>query len=238
MFVGGTKAPRLAREYSEARAQRREGVPIKQIAGALGVSPGTVHRWTTDIVLTPGQRSKIDVEQQKQWRATVEQRNRTWSTRCRDRRRQYQQEGRARAREAEPLHQAGCMLYWAEGAKDRNCLAFANSDLAMVVLFKRFLVETFDLDAARFSFALNVYLGNGLTLEQVEAHWLRALELPRSCALKHMVDYRPTSSSGRRKSKLPHGVGVLKVRRSTPIVQHIYGAIQEYVGFDDQTWLD
>jgi hypothetical protein len=238
MFVGGTGSPYLAEEYEEARRLRSQGVAIKRIASELGVSPGTVHRWTTDIVLTAEQRDRIEVEQAVRWRETVRRRNESWSHRCRERRRAYQREGRERAREGDPLHQAGCMLYWAEGTKDRNTLAFCNSDRAMVVYFKRFLLEQFELPAERFTVALNVYLNNGLTLEQIEADWLRDLELPPSCALKHITNHRPTSSSGKRRSKLPYGVCVLKVRRGTRIIQHIYGAIQEYTGLEEPAWLD
>lgn len=39
------------------------------------------------------------------------------------------------------LHLAGCMLYWAEGAKSRNTIEFANSDPNMVRLFCRFSVS-------------------------------------------------------------------------------------------------
>ena len=39
---------------------------------------------------------------------------------------------------------AGCMLYWAEGAKERNVVKFANSDAAMVRFFVRFLREGFE----------------------------------------------------------------------------------------------
>lgn len=48
----------------------------------------------------------------------------------------------------------------------------------------------------------------------------------------------PTSSSGRKRNKLPYGVCTLQVRRSTRLVQHIYGAIQEYAAFDEPAWLD
>jgi len=41
-----------------------------------------------------------------------------------------------------------------------------------------------------------------------------------------------------RRNKLPYGVCSIRVRRSTRIVQHIYGAIQEYAGFDEPRWLD
>jgi hypothetical protein len=51
------------------------------------------------------------------------------------------------------------------------------------------------------------------------------------------LDLLPTSSSGRARNKLPYGVCTLRVH-STWMVQHIYGAIQEYGGFDEPAWLD
>ena len=47
-----------------------------------------------------------------------------------------------------------------------------------------------------------------------------------------MLNHMPTSSSGRARNKLPYGVCTLRVH-STWMVQHIYGAIQEYAGFDE-----
>jgi hypothetical protein len=46
----------------------------------------------------------------------------------------------------------------------------------------------------------------------------------------------PTSSSGRAKNKLPYGVCTVVVH-STSVAQHIYGAIQEYAGFEEPAWL-
>ena len=39
------------------------------------------------------------------------------------------------------------------------------------------------------------------------------------------------------KKSLPYGVCTLRAKKSTPIVQHIYGAIQEYAGFEQPKWL-
>ena len=130
------------------------------------------------------------------------------------------------------------MLYWAEGAKSRNSLTFVNSELAMAAHFLRFLRESLGVSDDVITNRLNVYLNNGLTLRQIEDHWLWGLELPRSCLRKHMVDRAPTSSSGKRRHKLPYGVCTLRVRRSTHLVQHIFGAIQEYGGFDQPRWAD
>jgi hypothetical protein len=53
----------------------------------------------------------------------------------------------------------------------------------------------------------------------------------------HIVNHFPTSSSGRQTNKLPYGVCSIKLG-STRVVQHIYGAIQEYGGFEEPRWLD
>jgi hypothetical protein len=155
----------------------------------------------------------------------------------REERRASQREGRRRAKERDPLHQAGCMLYWAEGTKDRNVLKLANSDVNLVRFFHRFLVTCFDLGPADFAVSLHVYSGNGLSITDIERHWLSALGLPRSCLRKHSVDVRPVSSLASKKNRLPFGVCTIRVLRSTPILQHIYGAIQEYGDFEEAAWL-
>lgn len=214
-----------------ARRLRRQGVPIKQIAREVGVSQGTVSVWVRDISLSPEQHA----ENKRRAGAT---RGSAWRERHRAVRRLSQEEGRVRALEADPLHLAGCMLYWSEGAKSRNMLRFCNSDLAMVTFFKRFISECFEVAPEDFVVVLNVYLSNGLTIREIEDHWLESLDLPRSCLRKHQLNHMPTSSSGGKTNKLPYGVCSLTVKRGTSILQHIYGAIQQYAGFEEASWLD
>ncbi len=203
---------------------------MKQIAKELGISPASVHLWTRDIQITA----------QHAERNRVEARNRakgSWIERNRRRRLLYQAEGRERARARDPLHLAGCMLYWAEGAKSRNTVQLVNSDVDLVRLFRQFLAESFSIGSHRFRIRLNFYLGNGLSPDQIAAYWLSALELPSTCLIAHGVDLLPTSSSGTKSNKLPYGVCDMRVH-STRIVQHIFGAIQEYGGFEEPRWLD
>ena len=213
-------------------------MPIKRIAARLAVSPGTVHAWTRDIELTPQQRARnLYGPRGPQNKEDVARRAAAWAERNREIRRGHQLEGRIRARQREPLHLAGCMLYWAEGSKCRNSVRLANSDVHMGRFFRMFVADCFNVSAEDFRVRLNVYLGNGLTLNQIEQHWLRALDLPQSCTRKHTTDHLPTSSSGQRRNKLPYGVCELRVD-STRIVQHIYGAIQEYAHFEEPNWMD
>lgn len=243
MFVD-TGTLRKPKEYREARRLRREeGTPIKRIAKRLGVSAGTVHAWCRDIELTPEQLHRNQFGPRgPQNPEHIAARADAWRRKNQNRRLCSQLEGRLRAHDMQALHIAGCMLYWAEGAKARNTLMFANSELSMIKLFCRFLREClrecFDVPDERITLRLNVYTGNGLSLEQIEDYWLSALELPRSSLRGHVLNHMPTSSSGAKKNRLPYGVAQIRVLKSTSLVQHVLGAIQEYGGFDEPRWLD
>ena len=69
-----------------------------------------------------------------------------------------------------------------------------------------------------------------------ERYWLDALSLPLPCLRKAAANMLPRSSTGQAKGKLPYGVATLTVN-STRVVQHIFGAIQEYGDFKEPRWL-
>ena len=191
-------------------------------------------RWTLDIELTPAQQAALKAAAT----ATALVGSPGMAEACRSKRRHWQEEGRQRARTGDALHQAGCLLYWAEGAKSRNLAKLANSDMHLVRLFHRFLDECFDIQAEDLTVRFHLYTGNGLTVREVEDRWLTVLGLPRSCLRKHAINRPPAPTSGVKRNKLPYGVCDLVVRRSTWLVQHIYGAIQEYGAFDEPRWLN
>jgi hypothetical protein len=107
----------------------------------------------------------------------------------------------------------------------------------MVDFFRKFLVEALGIAPEDIHLSINLYANNGMTIEQIEKYWLDLLELPKSSAQSHILNHTPTSSSGRARNKLPYGVARLSVHK-TEKVQHVYGAIQEYVGFGEPAWLD
>jgi hypothetical protein len=203
---------------------------MKEIAAVLGVSLGSVHLWTKDITIT-------DEQLARNLKAAGAKRAKQWVELNRERRRGYQLVGRTKAREGNALHEAGCMLYWAEGAKDRGEVGFCNSDRAMIAFFWRFLTMFFDVDRSRVRVRLNVYLNNGLAMAEIVDWWNQVLGLPEDCYRNHTIDHYPTSSSGRRRKRLPYGVCTIRYA-STEIVQHIFGAIQEYGEFEEPRWLD
>ena len=127
------------------------------------------------------------------------------------------------------------MLHWGEGSKARNSVQLANSDPDLLRFFLRFLRECYDVQADHVAFCVNCFLGNGQSLDQIEAWWLDQLGLPRASLRKAQVN-RMSRASSRKRRQLVYGTGRISVY-STAIVQSIYGAIQEYAGIDRPEWL-
>ncbi|MBC7810648.1 MAG: hypothetical protein H7175_05845 [Burkholderiales bacterium] len=150
-------------------------------------------------------------------------------------RRQYQEDGRTKARENDPLHVAGCMLYWGEGSKQKNHLELANSDADMLTFFLKFLQLSLLVPKNEIVVRVNCYDNNGLSVDEIENYWLGVLDLPRECLAKTLVNRQPISSQQRGR-KLLYGMCHIRVY-SSRLVQHIYGAIQEYTGIDKPEWL-
>jgi hypothetical protein len=207
---------------------------LKAIARQLGVSVSSVSLWTRDIELTPDQVAALAAQNHRHGGQRRGQEARSQNARIR--RLIAQLEGRAMARRGEPLHLSGCMLYWAEGSKTRNNVILVNSDPYMLRFFKRFLEDCYAVPRDRFVFSVNCYLNNGLSLDDIEEHWLGVLDLPATSLRKAAVN-NPSRASKQQKRNLPYGTGRLVVH-STYVVQSIYGAIQEYAGFDEPAWLE
>ena len=83
---------------------------------------------------------------------------------------------------------------------------------------------------------VNCHLNNGLSLREIETWWLEALGLPAECRRTATVDH-PSSASRWRRNVHVYGTASICVH-STFIAQSIYGAIQEYAGFERPEWLD
>jgi len=209
----------------QARKLRQQGLPITEIAQKLDVSKGSVSGWVRDIELTETQKQAIK-EKQYRWGAQTNREN------ARKQRASYQQQGRLKAAEGDPLHLMGCMLYWAEGAKaKRNTIHFANSDPHMIQLFVRFLRESLHIPDAMFR--LQIHCHNPDDIEHIQHYWLNLLQLPSRCLHKTQVK----QGSDTRKNRLQNGVCAVIVN-SSEHTQHIYGAIQEYGSFANPDWLD
>jgi transcriptional regulator with XRE-family HTH domain len=219
---------------TDARNQARllravRGLSIKEIASELGISQSSASVWVRDVELTCDQRRSL-VERAKLRRA------RSRMAHFRARRLAFQHEGRLLARRRDATHAAGCMLYWAEGSKSRKAVQFVNSDPAMVRFFANFLRNEVGVADEACRIDCNLFADHAERQREIEQFWLDALELPRLCLRKSTVNVYSKHSKKKRQNKLPYGT-VRLVVHSTAIVQSIYGAIQEYGGFERPEWL-
>lgn len=222
-------------ERLQARKLRKEqGLSVNKIAELLDVSRSSVSRWVKDVPLTDNQRHQLI--QNKYNYGAQHQGSIANREKHRKIREGYQQEGREQAREGDPLHLTGCMLYWAEGRKRRDTCTFTNSDPDMLHTFLKFLEECLGVKKNAIDIRITAYLGNGLTLEEIEHYWLDILGLP-ILSLKQSKTQQPKSSQQKGR-KLLYGTCELRVQTGTQYVQHIFGAIQEYIGIDKPEWLD
>jgi transcriptional regulator with XRE-family HTH domain len=222
-------------EREEARRLRADdGMSIKGIAAAVSVSPSTVTRWVRDIELTTQQVAALQEANpifNQQLSGTIRS-----SANARARRVVAQLHGRLLAAKGDVLHRTGCMLYWAEGHRNRNQVQFTNADPDMLWVFRDFLGRCYDVADDQVALTVNVHLGNGLDLAEIEAWWLDRLALPPTC-LRQAIVNRPSRASQRKRRTLAYGTVRLTVS-STFIVQSIYGGIQAYARIERPEWLD
>ena len=128
------------------------------------------------------------------------------------------------------------MLYWAEGARSRNAIHFVNSDPAMILFFAEFLRTCFQVPDEKMRIRCNLFADHANHQSEVERFWLSLLGLPETSLCKSAVNVYSKYSQKKRRNKLPYGTCRIAVH-DTQLVQHIYGAIQEYAGFEREEWV-
>jgi predicted transcriptional regulator len=214
----------------EARRLRSQGYSVKAIENQLGVARSSVSLWVRDIVLTEAQ--VITIRTSERYVKSKKHGAEANAAKHRALRKAYQQMGRLKACEGSPLHHAGCMLYWAEGEKSKNTVNFVNSDLNMMLLFVRFLRDEMQVADDKISIRIHCHTTDVDEIERIESFWTELLQLSASALRRRYIKQKGEST----RRILEYGVCGVKVH-STELVQHIYGAIQEYGGFDNPAWL-
>jgi hypothetical protein len=214
--------------------RQEEGRSVKEIASLLSVSRSSVSAWVRDIELTADQHESLrqrNPAHNQQLSGRV-----AWAARCRELRKSWQAEGRETARQGDQLHTAGCMLYWAEGEKGRNRLGFCNADPHVHGFFVAFLRTHFSVPNERLRVWCHLFADHADRQRDIEQFWLDTLALPRVCLWKSTVNVYSRQSQRKRVNKVPYGTCKL-ILGDTRVVQSIFGAIQEYGGFERPEWL-
>ncbi|HEX8947216.1 MAG TPA: hypothetical protein VF829_03330 [Candidatus Paceibacterota bacterium] len=103
----------------------------------------------------------------------------------------------------ERLKLAAILLYWAEGYKVGNhSVDFANSDVEMAQIFRRFLSEVCQVDESRIRAALYCYEGQDIAA--CTRFWSRALHIPERQFTKPYI--KKAAAPGPRGPRMTHGL--------------------------------
>ena len=162
-------------ERKQARELRARGWTIKEIEQRLGVSRSSVSVWVRDIVLGPEERRAL-IEKTRLGPIVAAARK---SALAREQRRAYQLEGRRLARERDPSYLSGRMLYWAEGAKERNSVRIVNSDRELLIVFAAFLRAHFDVADEAMRVSCNLFADDDDERRAIERYWLECCGFQR-----------------------------------------------------------
>lgn len=219
---------------NKAISFRMNGMSIGAIAKNLEVSKSTVSLWVRDVLLNNAQK-KILKDNQNNLKLA---RNKN-SELCRERRQQWQQEGREQAKKykTDVDFITGCILYWGEGGKTvPNTTCFVNSDPDMMFCFLNFLNKYYNVKINKIKTHIYCHLDYGLTYEEIRDFWCNKLQIKNSCFYKPTLLSEQVQTKGKHR-KLKYGVCRISVH-DVQITQRIFGAIQEIIGFDKHEWLD
>lgn len=218
----------------KAKELRKQGIAITKIASELKISKSTIFSWTKNISISNEQKRKLLHREIK----CIDNSGRlvAISKACRNKRVLAQERGREKIKSGNILYVAGCMLYWGEGNKQINQCRFSNSELPMMILFKSFLEEFFNISSDEISIVINAYTDLH-SQKEIENYWLNGLKLPQKSLKKCTWNKYPSSSKKKNINKSKYGTCSLIVNK-TEIVQEIFGAIQEFGKFNNEKWLN
>lgn len=225
------------KEKEKARELRKEGLSLKEICLKLGVAKSSVSGWVKDIELTEDQLLNLKERSNNPYLFGQIKGVNKLKEEYLNIRKKYQNDGRKLVKECDKDFVALLMLYWAEGTKSRNSLHFSNGDYVMMKYFLEGLRKYFYIRDEDITFRFQWYSNNTMSLEEVKLFWLNLLNLNETNMRKCFIDYRPIKNIGNKINKLPYGVGSLSVHK-TEIVQKVYGAIQEFIGFENSKWIE
>jgi len=211
----------------EAQKLRREGKAITYIAKELGVSKSSVSLWVKDIQLTDEQKQQLTSAKSYNFKDELGEKKKEAALNLR---KTYQEEGKQQALTGNLLHCMGCMLFWAEGTKNKNTITFTNSDVNMMKLFIKFLHECLNVTNKQISVHINCYLPKKEDIEKVNNFWIEQLNIAGAKFIKPTIKIT-------KQEILNNGVCRVTIH-NTKLVQQIYGAIQAYVGFDNGLGLE
>ncbi|MBU0731252.1 hypothetical protein KKC88_00035 [Patescibacteria group bacterium] len=157
----------------QARELRRKGNSIKDIADKLQVSKGSVSLWCKDISLSKDQIEKLEIKMNK---ASYKGRLKGAATQKQkrlDRMVFWEKRGQEEIKKISKQEKLliGLALYWGEGGKNENKVAFSNSDPAIISFILKWFKEIFNIKKNQFAFQIGINILHKNRYPQVLTYW-------------------------------------------------------------------
>lgn len=214
----------------QARKLRLDGKSVKQIARMIGASSSSVSLWVRDIELTTDQMEKLGFRSP----ASLSRVSCANAKMAEAKRREWQSQGAGMYDRGERDYAFGCALFMGEGSKARNAVKICNTDPTLLRFFVDFIRKHWGVKDDGFCIRINCYLNNGLSLDQIQAYWLKVLGLPESCVRKATIKSKYYDGHG--SHKYPYGVCSVCCHR-VDIAQNLFGSIKRALGDETDRWL-
>lgn len=189
-------------EKDQARALRKEGKAINEIATALGVSKASISLWVRDIELSKEQRSKLT--QRGFSVEAIEKRRINRIQKTTDRHKDISNNAKKdiTVLSKHELLLIGTALYWGEGGKtEKGSVRVANSDPRLIQVMMRFFREVCEVSEEKFRGHVHTF--SHLNAEAAEEYWSKVSGISRNKFYKTYS--KPSSASLGKKDTLPYG---------------------------------
>lgn len=218
-----------SKERDLAISLRKEGLSLREIRTRVPVAKSTLSVWFKEVHLSRPQKQRLT---QKRLDAAMRGAMKRKSDRITATELIYQEAGRdIGAISDRELWLMGIMLYWAEGAKQKeyspsNSLKFSNSDPAMIRLFVKWLNEICEIPLDSLRFDVYIHETARRTREELFSYWAKKINVPVSL-FKGLYFKKGNIKTKRKNTNEGYfGLVSLRVYRSTAFNRKITGWVQ------------
>jgi len=226
-----------SKEKIKAVQLRKKGLTYNEILKQVPVAKSTLSLWLRDVGLAKAQYQVLTAKRKKAQRLGAEARRAQRIERTEEIYRQSEMEiGKLSKRE---LWLMGAMLYWAEGAKEKEWnhgvgLDFANSDPHMIQLYLKWLFEILHVQVSDITCRIALHETHLFRLDEIRKYWLGITSMPKECFTKENVKRHSIPTIRKNIGEDYRGLLQVRVKKSSHLNRKIVGwtkGIANYYNF-------
>lgn len=210
---------------------RRNGLSYSEIRKQVKVSKSSLSLWLRSVGLTNRQKQRLT---EKKW-ASIRRGWEKWKNQRIKKTNAVNKEALEQIKKIyktkEKLWLMGIMLYWAEGAKEKQYklgqgVIFSNSDFKMIKLFIRWLNYCLKIPEDRINFDIYIHDNNMYRLNEVRLFWSKVTGFPIKKFGKIYFKKHKINTLRKNKENNYYGLLRVKVSKSTYLNRRIAGWIE------------